>query len=54
VVAATRADRNEAIAVNAALLYRLPVDDPAWPDVAMTVGRLSYDRYESRKQSIKV
>ena len=45
VVAATRADRNEAIAVNAALLYRLPVDDPAWPDVAMTVGRLSYDRY---------
>jgi len=45
VVAATRADRNEAIAVNAALLYWLPVDDPAWPDVAMTVGRLSYDRY---------
>ena len=45
VVAATRADRNEAIAVNAALLYWLPLDDPAWPDVAMTVGRLSYDRY---------
>jgi hypothetical protein len=45
VVAATRADRNEAIAVNAALLYRLPADDPAWPGVAMTVGRLSYDRY---------
>jgi hypothetical protein len=45
VVAATRADRNEAIAVNAALLYWLPVDDPAWPEVAMTVGRLSYDRY---------
>jgi hypothetical protein len=45
VVAATRADRNEAIAVNAALLYWLPADDPAWPDVAMTVGRLSYDRY---------
>jgi hypothetical protein len=45
VVAATRADRNEAIAVNAALLYWLPVDDPVWPDVAMTVGRLSYDRY---------
>jgi hypothetical protein len=45
VVEATRADRNEAIAVNAALLYWLPVDDPAWPDVAMTVGRLSYDRY---------
>jgi hypothetical protein len=45
VVAATRADRNEAIAVNAALLYWLPVDDPAWPDVATTVGRLSYDRY---------
>jgi hypothetical protein len=45
VVAATRADRNEAIAVNAALLYWLPVDDPTWPEVAMTVGRLSYDRY---------
>ena len=45
VVTATRADRNEAIAVNAALLYWLPVDDPAWPEVAMTVGRLSYDRY---------
>jgi len=45
VVAATRADRNEAIAVTAALLYWLSVDDPAWPDVAMTVGRLSYDRY---------
>ena len=45
VIAATRADRNEAIAVNAALLYWLPADDPAWPDVAMTVGRLSYDRY---------
>jgi hypothetical protein len=45
VVAATRADRNEAIAVNAALLYWLPADDPAWPEVAMTVGRLSYDRY---------
>jgi hypothetical protein len=44
-VAATRTDRNEAIAVNAALLYWLPADDPAWPDVAMTVGRLSYDRY---------
>ena len=45
VVAATRADRNEAIAVNAALLYWLPADNPAWPGVAMTVGRLSYDRY---------
>jgi hypothetical protein len=45
VIAATRADRNEAIAVNAALLYWLPAEDPAWPDVAMTVGRLSYDRY---------
>jgi hypothetical protein len=44
-IAAIRADRNEAIAVHAALLYRLPADDPAWPDVAMTVGRLSYDRY---------
>lgn len=44
-VAAARADRNEAIAVNAALLYWLPSADPAWPEVAMTVGRLSYDRY---------
>jgi len=44
-IAAVRADRNEAIAVYAALLYWLPADDPAWPDVAMTVGRLSYDRY---------
>jgi hypothetical protein len=44
-VAAARADRNEAIAVTAALLYWLPSGDPAWPDVAMTVGRLSYDRY---------
>jgi hypothetical protein len=44
-IAAVRADRNEAIAVHAALLYWLPVDNPAWPDVAMTVGRLSYDRY---------
>jgi hypothetical protein len=44
-VAAARADRNEAIAVIAALLYWLPPGDPAWPDVAMAVGRLSYDRY---------
>jgi hypothetical protein len=44
-VAAARADRNEAIAVNAALLYWLPSADPAWPEVAMMVGRLSYDRY---------
>jgi len=44
-VEAARADRNEAIAVNAALLYWLPSADPAWPEVAMTVGRLSYDRY---------
>src|ERR1035437_1704924 len=44
-IAAVRTDRNEAIAVHAALLYWLPADDPAWPDVAMTVGRLSYDRY---------
>jgi len=44
-IAAVRADRNEAIAVHAALLYWLPVKNPAWPDVAMTVGRLSYDRY---------
>lgn len=44
-VAVARSDRNEAIAVNAALLYWLPPADPAWRDVAMTVGRLSYDRY---------
>ncbi|MDQ2812523.1 MAG: hypothetical protein M3Z75_11800 [Actinomycetota bacterium] len=44
-VAAIRADRNEAIAVNAALLYELQIHHPAWPDVAMTLGRLSYDRY---------
>jgi hypothetical protein len=44
-IAAVRADRDEAIAVHAALLYWLPAEDPAWPDVAMTVGRLSYDRY---------
>jgi hypothetical protein len=44
-VAAARADRNEAIAVYAALLYWLPPGNQAWPDVAMTVGRLSYDRY---------
>ncbi len=44
-IAAVRADRNEAIAVHAALLYRLPAESPAWPDLAMTVGRLSYDRY---------
>jgi hypothetical protein len=44
-VAAIRADRNEAIAVAGALLYWLPADDPAWPEVALTLGRLSYDRY---------
>jgi hypothetical protein len=44
-VAAVRADRNEAIAVTAALLYRLPAGDPAWPEVALMLGRLSYDRY---------
>ena len=44
-VAAVRADRDEAIAVTAALLYWLPSGDQAWPDVALTVGRLSYDRY---------
>jgi hypothetical protein len=45
VVAAVRADRDEAIAVSGALLYWLPSSDPAWPEVALTVGRLSYDRY---------
>jgi hypothetical protein len=44
-VAAIRADRDEAIAVSGALLYWLPSGDPAWPEVALTVGRLSYDRY---------
>ncbi len=44
-VAAARADRNEAIAVTGALLYWLPADDAAWPEVALTLGRLSYDRY---------
>lgn len=43
--AATRADRNEAIAVTGALLYWLPAGDAAWPEVALTLGRLSYDRY---------
>jgi hypothetical protein len=44
-IAAARADRDEAIAVTGALLYWLPPGDPAWPGVALTVGRLSYDRY---------
>ena len=44
-VAAARADRNEAIAVTGALLYWLPAGAPAWPEVALTLGRLSYDRY---------
>jgi len=44
-VAAARADRGEAIAVTGALLYWLPADDPAWPEVAVSLGRLSYDRY---------
>jgi hypothetical protein len=43
--AAVRADRDEAITVTGALLYWLPPDDPAWPEVALAVGRLSYDRY---------
>lgn len=45
VVAAVRADRDEAIAVSGALLYWLPPGDPAWPEAALTAGRLSYDRY---------
>jgi len=44
-VAAVRADRDEAIAVSGALLYWMPPDDAAWPEVALTLGRLSYDRY---------
>jgi hypothetical protein len=44
-VAAARADRDEAIAVTGALLYWLSADDPAWPGVAVSLGRLSYDRY---------
>jgi hypothetical protein len=45
VVAAARADRDEAIEVTAALLYWLPPADPSWPEVAVTLARLSYDRY---------
>jgi hypothetical protein len=44
-VSAVRADRGEAIAVTGALLYWLPSGYPAWPEVALTLGRLSYDRY---------
>jgi hypothetical protein len=44
-VAAARAGRNEAIAVTGALLYWLPAGDAAWPEVALALGRLSYDRY---------
>ena len=44
-VAAARADRNEAIAVTGALLYWLSADDAAWPEVALILGCLSYDRY---------
>jgi hypothetical protein len=44
-VAAARADRDEAIAVTGALLYWLPAGEAAWPEVAITLGRLSYDRY---------
>ncbi len=44
-VSAARADRDEAIAVTASLLYELPPGDPAWRHVALMVGRLSYDRY---------
>jgi len=44
-IAAARADRDEAIAVTGALLYWLPAGDAAWPEVALTLGRLSYDRY---------
>src|SRR5579859_7384653 len=40
-VGAARADRDEAIAVAGALLYWLPVGDPAWPEVAVSLGRLS-------------
>jgi hypothetical protein len=43
--AAVRADRDEAIAVTGALLYWLPPGDAAWREVALAVGRLSYDRY---------
>ena len=44
-VAAVRADRDEAIAVSGALLYWLPPGDATWAEVALTVGRMSYDRY---------
>jgi hypothetical protein len=48
-VSAVRADRNEAIAVSSALLYELPSGGPAWRDVALMVGRLSYDRYRDAR-----
>jgi hypothetical protein len=48
-VSAVRADRNEAIAVSAELLYELPSGSPAWRDVALMVGRLSYDRYSDAR-----
>jgi hypothetical protein len=44
-IRAARADRNEAIAATGALLYWLPAGDAAWPEVALALGRLSYDRY---------
>ena len=45
VAALVRADRDEAIAVMAALLRWLPPDHPVWSEAMLTAGRLSYDRY---------
>lgn len=44
-LAAARADRDEAIAVTAALLRSLPSNDPGRPEIALMAGQLSYDRY---------
>jgi hypothetical protein len=44
-VGPVRADRDEAIAVTGALLYWLSAGDPVWSEVALALGRLSYDRY---------
>ena len=43
--APAREDRDEAIAVLAALLGWLPPDHPLRPEAALIAGRLSYDRY---------
>jgi hypothetical protein len=44
-VAAARADRDEAAELIGGLLENLSPDDELWPDVAVTVARLRYQRY---------